>query len=245
MPVREVIRPNRTERRRGKSDPIDAYPAARAAAAGQDLPIPKLIGGQVDGVRALLRARGSAVKATTAAINRIKAMLVTAEPAVREAYEPLGNQQLIAKLAATRPKRTEPVRVALRRLARRAQYLTEDAAEAETELADLIQGIAPALSKTHGIGTLSVAQLLVTAGENPERIKSLAAFAALTSVSPIPASSAKTTRYRLNRGGGRQANAALQRTALMRMSTEDNRTRDYIAKKRTGRQINRRGNAVP
>lgn len=229
--VREVIRPNRAERRRGKSDPIDAYAAARATAANQDLPIPKLVGGQVDGIRGLLRVRGSAVKATTAAINQIKALLVTADPVIREAYEPLGNQQLIAKLASTRPKVDEPVKTALRRLARRVQYLMEESDEAEAELHAMVEDIAPALLNSHGVGVVSAAQLLVTAGENPERITSKAAFAGLVGVSPIPASSGKTTRYRLNRGGDRQANAALHRIALVRMSSED-RTRRYIAKKR-------------
>lgn len=229
--VREVIRPNRSERRRGKSDPLDAYAAARSAAAREDLPVPKLLGGRVDGIRALLRARRSAVKATTAAITQIKSLLVTADPALREAYERLGNQELIARLAASRPKHSESVKIALRRLVRRGQYLIEEADEAEAELAVLVEDTAPALYRAHGLGPISAAQLLVTAGENPERIKSKAAFAALTGVSPIPASSGKTTRHRLNRGGDRQANSAIHRIALVRMSN-DPRTRDYIAKKR-------------
>lgn len=168
--------------------------------------MPKLLGGQVDGIRALLRVCRSAVKATTAAITQIKSLLITAEPALREAYEPLGNQQLIARLAASCPGPAESVKIALRRLARRAQHLTEETDEAEAELAVLVEDIAPALFQAHDLGPISAAQLLVTAGENSERIKSKAAFAALTGVSPMPASSGKTTRHRLNRGGDRQAN---------------------------------------
>ena len=85
---------------------------------------------------------------------------------------------------------------------------------------------------TKGIGPVTAAQLLVTTGDNPERLRSEASFAALSDASPIPASSGKTIRYRLNRGGDRQANAALHRIALVRMSYEP-RTRAYVAKKRS------------
>lgn len=95
----------------------------------------------------------------------------------------------------------------------------------------LVQQAAPALLATKGIGVVTAAQLLVTAGDNPQRIRSKAAFAMITGTAPIPASSGKTTRTRLNRGGDRQANSAIYTIALVRMSC-DPTTKTYIAKKK-------------
>ncbi|MDQ1076715.1 MULTISPECIES: IS110 family transposase [Microbacterium] len=233
--VAEVIRPNRQLRRiRGKSDPIDAYAAARAALAEPDLPVPKVADGQVEAIRQLLVARRSAVKARTAAQVQIKTLLVTAPTPVRAKYRTLTDTALISALSRTRSSEdttTDATLRALRSLARRHQYLTGEIADLDQTLEQLVTATNPALAATKGIGPVTAGQLLVTAGDNPERLRSEAAFAALCGVSPIPASSGKTTRHRLNRGGDRHANAALHHIALSRMSYEP-RTRDYVAKKR-------------
>ena len=233
--VVEVLRPSRQLRRtRGKSDPLDAYAAARTALAQDEHATPKAGAGQVEAIRYLLVARRSAVKARTAAIVQIKSLLVTAPDLIRERYRSLGDKALIAALARLRLS-TDPLLAAvgqgLRSLARRHQLLGEEVSDLDQALAALTAAANPALVAAKGIGTITAAQLLVTAGDNPERLRSEASFAALAGVSPIPASSGKTTRHRLNRGGDRQANAALHRIALVRMSYEP-RTRDYVARKR-------------
>lgn len=230
LEVVEVIRPNRQTRRlRGKSDPIDAYSAAAVALAEGRHPVPKTADGQVESIRYLLVARRSAVKARTAAQVQIKTLLVTAPDQVRDKHRGRSDKDLIAALSRQRP--ADAIGAALKSLGRRHEQLSEEIAELEAALAPLVRAANPALAAAKGIGVITAAQLLVTAGDNPHRLRSEAAFAALCGASPIPASSGKTTRHRLNRGGDRQANAALHRTALVRMSY-DRRTQDYVAKKR-------------
>ena len=235
--VVEVIRPNRQVRRmRGKSDPIDAYEAARTALAEPDLPTPKTADGNVEAIRALLVARRSAIKARTAAQTQIKSLLVTAPTLVRERFRGLTDKKLLPALSALRPSRSgdeqaAAMLTALRSLARRHAYLSEEIADLDQLLNVLVSEVSPALRAAKGVGTVTAAQLLVTAGDNPERLRSEASFAALCGVSPIPASSGKTNRHRLNRGGDRQANSALHQIVLSRM-TYDSRTRDYVARKR-------------
>ncbi len=234
--VVEVIRPNRQVRRmQGKSDPVDAYAAAKTALVETNHTIPKTADGPVEAIRFLIVARRSAIKARTAAQVQIKTLLITAPEPLRARFQATSDKALIADLARLRPSTTNstagPIAIALRSLARRHQHLTEEIADLDTALDALVEHAAPALRATKGVGTVTAAQLLITAGDNPDRLRSEAAFAALCGVSPIPASSGKTTRHRLNRGGDRQANAALHRIALVRMSYEQ-RTRDYVAKRR-------------
>lgn len=230
--VVEVIRPNRQQRRlRGKSDPEDAYAAAQDALAQNRHPIPKSGDGPVEGIRYLLTARRSAVKARTAAQVQLKTLLVTAPETLRSRFRDSTDKDLIAGLAASRPSAEDPIPWALRSLARRHQHLTREIDDLQDAMVVLVTAVNPALAATKGIGTITAAQLLVTAGDNPDRLRSEASFAALAGASPIPASSGKTTRHRLNRGGDRQANAALHRIALVRMTYEP-RTRAYTAKKR-------------
>lgn len=227
--VREVIRPSRQQRRRrGKSDPVDAYAAAAVALADDDMPTPKSRDGQIEQIRALLVARRSAIKARTAALSQIKALIVTAPEQLRAKLRPFGDQQRLQRLAGSRS--SEPLQVALRTLARRAQALQAEAEELERLLDPLVTTTAPALRAAHGVGPVTGAQLLVTVGDNPDRMRSKAAFAALCGVSPVAASSGKTNRFRLNRGGDRQANNALYRIVLVRMGC-DQRTRDYVARR--------------
>lgn len=232
MIVAEVIRPNRQIRRlRGKSDPIDAYAAAQTALAQLDLPTPKTADGQVEAIRQLLVARRGAVKARTAAMSQIKMLLVTAPELIRAKFRGLTDDNLIDGLSRSRPCASDAVTSAaghaLRSLARRHQRLGKEITDLEALLRPLVKAENPALVAAFGIHTVTAAQLLVTAGDNPDRLHHEASFAALCGTNPIPASSGKTTRHRLNRGGDRQANAALHRIALVRMG-HDPRTRDYI-----------------
>ncbi len=121
--------------------------------------------------------------------------------------------------------------VCLKILATRCQSLTAEIAVLDAQLDELTDLHAPGLKAVHGVGAETAAQLLITAGDNPARIGSDAQFAALTGVAPIPASSGKTTRHRLSRGGDRAANAAIHRIVLVRMGS-DQRTRDYVSRRR-------------
>lgn len=229
--VKEVIRPNRQTRRGGKSDPIDAYAAAKTVAADpHDLPVPKLLGGVTDGIRVILKARSTAIKARTAAITQIINFLTTAPDPVRAKYAGMKDTELHTTLATTRPAADDHLGLVLRRLAKRIAFLTEEIDTAYAELHALTSTTAPALAAAKGIGPVAAARLLVTAGENPERVTSKAAFAALCGTSPLPASSGKTTRHRLNRGGDRQANSALYDIVKVRMS-HDERTREYVTRR--------------
>jgi transposase len=233
--IREVIRPKRAQRRRGKSDPIDAYAAAQQALAEPDmLPIAKTSDGPVEQIRVLMAVRRSAMKARIAAHRQITSLLITAPDAVRTRFATLDGDALIDTLAATRPgpavnSVTAATGQALRRLARRHQDLTAEIADIDAELRVLTTQSAPTMLATKGFGIVTTATLLITAGDNPARLRTEASFAALCGAAPIPASSGKTTRHRLNRGGDRQANWALHQIALVRLST-DPRTKAYAAK---------------
>lgn len=233
--IREVIRPKRAQRRRGKSDPIDAYAAAAQALAEPDaLPLAKSSNGPVEQIRVLMAVRRSAVKARVAAHRQTTSLLITAPDAVRARFSHLNGDDLIDTLAATRPgPAVDAVATAagqaLRRLARRHRALTAEIAEIDAELRVLVTRTAPTMLATPGFGVITTATLLITAGDNPDRLHSEASFAALTGAAPIPASSGKTTRHRLNRGGDRQGNWALHQIALVRLST-DPRTKAYAAR---------------
>lgn len=230
--IREVVRPRRAQRRRGKSDPIYAYAAAQQALAEPErLPIAKTGDGSVEQIRVLLTVRRGAVKARVAVLRQIKSLLVTAPESMRARWSRAHERELIDALSATRPGvATESVAAAtgqgLRRLARRHQFLTAEIHELDEDLRLLVGQAVPAMIATKGYGVITSATLMVTAGSNPERLRSESAFAALCGASPIPASSGKTNRHRLNRGGDRQANWALLQIALVRLSN-DERTKKY------------------
>ena len=237
--VREVIRPNRAERRlRGKSDPLDAITAARAVLADLDrLPIPKDSAGPVESIRVLNLSRDSAVRARAKVLQQIAMILVSAPAVLREKLQCLSEKALLARLIACRPG-LDPTRgvetatmISLRALARRHAHLSQEIDEVTSLLGTLVEQTAPALLAAKGVGVVTASQLLITAGDNPHRIRNKAAFAAITGVAPIPASSGKTNRVRLNRGGDRRANKAIHIIALVRLSC-DERTKAYIAKKK-------------
>ncbi|TDC45202.1 IS110 family transposase [Jiangella ureilytica] len=236
--VVEVNRPNRAERRlAGKSDPIDAYAAARAAASGRARTVPKDRTGTVEAIRAIHTSRRGAVKARTQAMNQLRALLVTAPAGLREHLRALPTHELVDACARLRPGHdladpTAATKTALRRLARRIQQLSEEITDADIDLDTLTRQAAPTLRAQPGVGPDAAAKLLITAGDNPHRIGSDAAFAHLCGVAPIPASSGHTTRHRLNRGGDRQANNALHTITLTRQR-HDPRTRAYTQRRTT------------
>ena len=235
--VLEVDRPSRRTRRTlGKSDAIDAEAAARSALARSRTAVPKAHDGTVEAIRNLRVARRSAMKARTQAINQVHNLIVTAPEKLRESLRALSGAALITACAALRPDLTrtgEPaqaVKAALRSLARRHQRLSDEIDELDALLAPLVRQAAPDLLALFGAGTEAAGQLVVTAGQNPDRLHSEAAFAALVGASPIPASSGKTNRHRLNRGGDRQANAALHTIVIVRMR-HDPATRAYVERR--------------
>jgi transposase len=227
----EVNRPDRAERRRiGKSDPIDAYAAARAALSGRARGAPK--DDTVAGIRALHNAARSAVKARTAALNQISHLLITAPDTIRAKYGQLKGTDRTDILARLRPCGDAvhaAVLAALKSLARRVKELTAEHEALTKALDSEVTVHNPGLRAVHGVGPDTAAQLLVTAGGNPERMRTEASFAALRGAAPVPASSGRTNRHRLSRGGDRAANPALYRTAPVRMSS-DTRTREYVAR---------------
>jgi transposase len=231
--VVEVDRPNRQARRRqGKSDPLDAVEAARAAQAGRAFGAAKTRDGNVEAIRALVVARRSARSTKIKTLNQIRHLGFTAPDELRERLRGVSRQHLAAEAGALRPRPGgDPVlaatKTALRTLGRRVLALDDEVAHIDELLAELVRATAPQLVALHGVGIDTAAALLVSAGDNPQRLRSEAAWAHLCGVAPIPASSGKVTRYRLNRGGDRQANAALWRIVITRMSS-DPPTRAYV-----------------
>jgi transposase len=212
--VYECERPRREERRRGKSDLVDAALAARRLLGGERLSLPRG-GGRREDLRLLLLERRGAMQARTAALNQLSALVVTAPEHVRERLGGLSGERLAQAAARLRP-RPEVVNGVLRRLGRRVERLSREVAEAERALVGLLAEVAPDLLEECGVGPVCGAQLLVSSGD-PSRLRSEASFAALAGTSPVDASSGKQRRHRLNRGGDRQPNWALHVVALQRI----------------------------
>jgi transposase len=236
--VIEVDRPNRQERRRnGKSDELDAIEAARAALSGRAAGIAKSADGDVEAIRALLVVRRSGRNVRIKYLNQIRHLGFTAPDELRERFRNVHRDRLARTAAALRPTAgTDTVvyatKLAIATLGRRVLALETDAQRLDHELETLVRRCAPSLLEVYGVGINTAAILLVAAGDNPQRLKSEAAFAHLCGVAPIPAGSGKTNeRRRLNPGGNRQANHALWRIVFTRMSS-DERTRKYVARRR-------------
>ena len=222
--VIEVNRPNRRARRtRGKSDPLDAESAARRALAGEDHVIPKDTTTVVEAIRALRIARTGAVKSRTAAYNQLRDLILTAPEPLRENLRGKTLHRVALESARLRPDMSnlanpsQATKLALRTIGHRVAALNTEVAALDIQLGQLVRRAAPRTLELVGVGTENAAQLLITAGGNPERLRSEASFAALCAASPIPASSGKTTRYRLNPAGDRDANRALYIITLVRM----------------------------
>ncbi len=236
--VVEVDRPNRQTRRKvGKSDPTDAVAAARAALSGAAAVVPKSRNGPMEQMRVLLVARRSARSQRIQTLNQLRQLVFTAPEPVRVRFKDRYQKGLVSEAAKMRPRKgSDPVvfttNTVIRDLARRIQGLTVEMRTIDQVLVELIVATAPSLLELYGVGPDTAASLLVTAGDNPARLHSERSWAHLCGVTPIPASSGKTIRYRLNRGGDRNANSALHRIVLTRMSSHDE-TRAYVTRRRT------------
>ena len=241
--VIEGLRPKRRARRGHKSDPADAEAAARAVLSGESTGCPKSADGAVEAIGMLRAARRCAVKARTGAINELKGLLVTAPEQVAAPLRGLRTAVLVGACARLRPdpgrgEATAAAKRPLRVLAARWRALSAEISELDAEIARLCAQAAPALLAAPGVGPEVAAALLVAAGDNPDRLRSEASFAALCGASPIEASSGRTVRHRLNRGGDRQANNALWRIATVRLRS-DERTQAYAARRRAEAKTNR------
>jgi transposase len=233
--VVEVDRADRQDRhRQGKSDPLDAVSAARAAQSGRASGVPKGRDGAVEAIRALMVAKRSARHERTQAINQARALIVTGPDELRGRFAGHSPAALVDAIAALRPRPGDvpgyAIRVALRELGRRAQFLDAQLGRLDGLIGPLVAARAPGLLGLHGVGPDTAALLLVAAGDHPERLRSESSWAHLCGVAPIPASSGKTSRHRLNRGGNREANHALWRIVITRMSSHP-ATRAYVARR--------------
>lgn len=226
--VVEVERPRRRDRSAGKSDRIDALLAAKKVLAGEGLSTPRA-GGSRAALAALLVAYRSCASERTRLLNQLQALRVTAPIALRERIGEGSGKQLERRLARLRARKDAEVAeravfAVMRNLAAHSRALAADASRYERELAQLVRSLAPTLLEEVGIGPISAAKLLAC---DPGRFKSEAAFARCNGTAPIPASSGKTVRHRLNRGGDRQVNNAIHTIALSR-SLHHPETRAYL-----------------
>lgn len=225
--VVEVERPRRADRRAGKSDRIDALAAARRVLEGS-VSTPRRHG-VLSAIRALLLARRSAVGERTRVLNQLQALNTTAPIALRERVGGGTGKQIERRILSMRrrPGADLEERVAfavMRDLAAHSRTLGADARRYEQELAELVAGVDPTLLRKPGIGPISAAKLLAC---DPARFRSEAAFARCNGTAPIPASSGKTVRHRLNRGGDRQVNNAIHTIAIVRAKYQPE-TRAYL-----------------
>jgi transposase len=204
-----------------------------AALSGRATAAPKSGDGIVESIRVLRVASRSTRRQMSRIEGQVAQLLVTAPERLRIRLQPLTTTARMNAAAALRPGPdtadvAAATRTALRILARQWLMLRADHAQLRKELSDLTARANPALLGLPGVGPDTAAALLIAAGDNPERLRSSAAFAALCGASPIEASSGRTRARRLNRGGDRQANSALHRIVLVRMSHRHPATRDTI-----------------
>ena len=236
--VVEVDRADRQDRRRkGKSDPLDAVSAARAAQSGRASGEPKGRDGAVEAIRALMVAKRSARNERTQAINQARALILTGPDELRARFARKRAAALAEAIAALRPRPGDAagyaVRTALRELGRRVEFLDAQIERLDDLIVPLVAVRAAGLLSLYGIGPDTAAMLLIAAGDHPGRLRSEAAWAHMCAVAPIPASSGKTRRHRLNRGGNREASHALWRIVITRMSAHP-ATRAYVKRRTAG-----------
>ena len=235
--VVEVNRPNRQKRRlRGKSDPVDAEAAARAVLSGEATVTPKAGTGPVEALRQLRVARAGAVKAKISAANQLHSLCDTAPETIRAQLRRLPLRKKVEICERWRPGADyTPANAAKRAMlsvARRWRTLDLEVRELDAHLKIILDDIAAPLLAKYGVGYETAGQLLVTGGDNPERMRSERSYAALCGSSPVEASSGRTERHRLNRGGDRQANAALWMIVFTRMANHPP-TQAYVARRTT------------
>jgi len=241
--VVELDRPHRPPRRHGaKSDVIDAERAARDALARIHLAAPKT-GAERAGLAMLLTARRSAVEAAADAQKQLRALVITAQETVRARFRGQSTRQMLLTAARQRPHlHTGDIEVftalsVLRALARRITALQAESSEHERAITAIVRSWRPDLLEIPGVGPTTAAVVL-TAWSHPGRVRSDAAFAMLAGAAPIPASSGKTVRHRLNHSGNRQLNRALHVIAISRMRY-DPTTRAYTQRRRAERKTDR------
>ena len=235
--VIEVDRPNRQLRRaHGKSDSLDAIEAARAVLSGRATGVAKTADGNVEAMRALLITKRSGREARITCLNQIRHLGFTAPDELRERFQSAPRTALAARAAALRPRLDRDAvlyatKLAMRSLGRRVLTIDDEIARLDAALAELITATAPGLLGLYGVGVDTAAICCVAAGDNPQRVRSEAAWAHLCGVAPLEATSGKVVRrHRLNRGGNRQANHALWRIVFTRLGS-DARTRSYVARR--------------
>jgi transposase len=246
--VLECEQPQRKQRRgKGKSDPIDAHLAVLTALAldADRLPAPRADGDR-EALRILLGARRDLTTSKTAQTNQLRALLLGGDDADRQLARDALTDSTLARLARRRPpadaSRQHGVRQAeIRRLAVALREAARQLAANRAQLQTIVQDLAPGLTGRPGIGPVSAAQVIVSFS-HPGRCRSDAAFAALAGTSPLQASSGRTARHRLNRGGDRALNRAIHTIALTRMRSCE-RTRAYVQRRtadgRSTREIRR------
>jgi transposase len=231
IPVFEVERPRRRDRKNGKSDSIDALMAAKRVLAGDGLSTPRA-SGERKALQTLVGAYRACVAERTRLYNQLHALLITAPSALRERVGKGGGTKLARRLTRMRDQRNANIEetttlAVLRDIARRIQTMHEVADGYQTSITALVQSLNPTLMQEPGIGPITAAKLLAC---DPARFTSEAAFARTNGTAPIPASSGNTTRHRLNRGGDRQINTAIHMIALTR-SQHHPETKAYIARR--------------
>ena len=233
--VIEVDRPNRQQRRRhGKSDQLDAIEAARAALSGRCVGRAKSGDSFAEAIRALLIAKRSARSTRIRSIVQLRHLVITAPDELRAKLNGLTPIQLVNEAARLRPRPggdvvVQGIKTAAAILARRVQALDAELDAIDIQLAPLVKAAAPGMLQIFGVGVDTAAVLIVAAGDNPERIVSESAWAMICGVAPIPVMSGKSSnRYRLNSGGNRQANNALWRIVMTRLSQHEPRTMAYM-----------------
>jgi transposase len=236
--VVEVDRPNRqTRRRNGKSDELDAIEAARAALSGRASGAAKSATGNVEALRTLLVAKRSARSIRIKTIGQLRHLVITAPDNLRDRLGGLTTKALIRQAAALRRRPgSDPmghaIKTAIVTLARRVQAINTEIGALDAHIDTLVRATAPALLEVYGVGSDTAAIFLTTAGDNPGRIRSEAAWAKICGVAPVPAGSGKTNgRHRLNQGGNRQANHALWRVVLTRLGQGEPRTVAYMQRR--------------
>uniref|UniRef100_UPI0007A00843 IS110 family transposase n=1 Tax=Mycobacterium avium TaxID=1764 RepID=UPI0007A00843 len=236
IPVTEVGRPKRQRRARyGKSDDADAAGAAAIVLAGEALGDPKSADGAAEMVRVLRVARTRAVRARAKAYTALQDLLVTAPAALREQLAGLYKKRLIQACkqlseSETPSSPTDAITMAIKSLAARCEQLDVEAARLKHHIDTITATAAPQLRAVYGVGPDTAATLLAAIGDNHDRINGDGAFAKLCGVSPLQASSGKTVRHRLNRGGNRDANRALHVILVVRLRRHQP-TRDYMARR--------------
>jgi transposase len=237
IPVFEVTGPDRSFRRaKGKDDTLDAVAAAQAALTGQRVQVAKDRSGAVEALRVLRTTRKTAIKCRRAALQLLHNTIVAAPDEVRDQLRDRTRMQRLRTCAAWRPDTLgyrDPVtatRIAIKSLARRILDLNDEVADLNRLIEPLVEELGGSLTRLDGVGIDSAGEFIVVAGDNPDRLRSEAGFAMLCGACPIPASSGKTQRHRLNRGGNRQANSALHIVVLSRMRM-DPQTKRYVERR--------------